>query len=476
MTRLIYLWHRRLALLLLLPLLAFSLSGLLHPAMRLLRPEPAKMFYPAPQWPDSLPAITADIHIQLPQQLSGLRPVKVGQEWLLQSWQNRTRPAGFFNAETGQPILHANRDYAEQLARFFSGDPDSSIREISFITEFGDGYNKVNRLLPVWRVSFERDDQLQVYVDIRNDRLATLNDATRLQLMQWFSWLHSWSFMDESDLRTALFIGMMAASALLGGAGIWLFIVLPISKRRNSPLRKVHAVGGLLISLALLMFTLSGLVRSFEKTEPEIRGLALDLQIAPQSLRQDFATLQQRFSGLNDIRLQQFQGRPAWQLMQPRKPDIWVDSASGLVLADGEHRFATELAAQLLPQPSALTNSRRITSYKADPGYGFIDKRLPVTALDYGSTTLYVDTKDRVISKLSSPLTQGYSWIFRYLHKWRFADGLGKNGRDAVISLFILLISAVSLLGLAIWWRRLRKRRLAISAAPASLTQPASSP
>ena len=54
MTRQFYLWHRRLAICLIVPMLVFSLSGLLHPLMRLTRPDVAQMFYPTPAWPADL--------------------------------------------------------------------------------------------------------------------------------------------------------------------------------------------------------------------------------------------------------------------------------------------------------------------------------------------------------------------------------------------------------------------------------------
>lgn len=475
MTRLIYLWHRRLALLLLVPILAFSLSGLLHPAMRLTRPEPAKMFYPPPVWPDNPPGFSAQLLERLPQQLAGLRPVQVEGQWLLQAWSDRQQPATFYDPYTGQRQQNSSRQYAVQLARHYSGDSNSPVASVSRVTRFGHGYSPTNRLLPVWKVSFEREDQLQVYVDIRNDRLATLSDSTRMKLMQWFGWLHSWSFIEESSARHTLFIAMMAASTALGTAGIWLFVVLPIRKRKKSNARKLHSWSGILVSLALLMFTVSGLVRTAEKLNPEMRGLTLDHAIARQQLSFDFRQLQQRYSGIRDIRLQAIDGQPVWQIIRPRQPDLWVNANTGLTVADGSLRFASALVSALLPEYVRPDGFTPVTDYKTVSDYGFIDKRLPVTGLHYADEIIYVDSLDQVISKLSTPDSRAFSWVFRYLHKWRFADGLSLNGRDGLMALFILMISGVSLLGLWIWLRKKSKRRRTTAAPCPEISVTASS-
>lgn len=458
MTRLIYLWHRRLALLLLLPILAFSLSGLLHPAMRLVRPEAAQMIYPPPVWPDNLPGFSDRLRQRLPQQLGGLRPVQLKEQWLLQAWTDGRQPASFYDPVTGQQQPDAASLYAIQLARHYSGDRHSPVSDVRHITRFGNGYSPTNRLLPVWRVSFQRDDQLQVFVDIRNDRLATLSDSTRMQLMQLFRWLHSWSFIDESAARHALFIALMAASTVMGGAGIWLFVRLPARKRNKTSVRQLHRWSGILISVALLMFTFSGLLRSIEKLNPEIRGPSLGQAVSPQQLGFDFRQLQQRYSGIRDIRLQWIDKRPVWQIIRPRQPDLWVDANTGIPVADGELRFASGLVNSLLPEHNRADSFISVTNYKTVPDYGFIDKRLPVIGLRYGAETLYVDTRDRTVSKRSTPQSRAFSWVFRYLHKWRFADGLGLNGRDGLLALVILMICGVSLLGLQIWLSKRGKR------------------
>lgn len=459
MTRQFYLWHRRLAICLIVPMLVFSLSGLLHPLMRLTRPDVAQMFYPTPAWPADLQGpVTLDEHTSF----SGLRPVKVGDVWLQQVWQTRNQPAYFLDIHTGVLVPEAAQQYAIQLARHYSGDDKSPVQSVQFVTRFDGMYGEINRLLPVWQVSFARDDSLQVYVDIRQDRLGAVSDDTRRLFLQLFQWLHVWSFLDEdSPLRNALFIAMMAACALLGFAGIYLTLVLPIAKRRNAKGRKVHAWGGLAVSAAMLMFVVSGLVRTVEKLDVDPRGAEL-VQVQPWNPNWlPFSELQAQYPGVRNAVLHLMDDQAVWQLTQGQKKTLWLDAVTGQPFQHGGIEFAQHIVQDLQPElatqaPDAV---RYVRSFKADEDYGFIDKRLPVVALEYPQQTLYVDIADGVLAKQVTAGSQAYSWVFRYLHKWRFADGLTKDGRDAVMTLFILAICGFGVLGIVLWWQAQHKRK-----------------
>ncbi|WP_415889254.1 PepSY domain-containing protein [Neptuniibacter sp. SY11_33] len=454
----LYLWHRRLALLVLVPLLLFGLSGLLHPVMRLTAPEMAQHFYPQPQWPANLPSIETLIKDSELNAVAGLRPVQVDQNWYIQSWENRSEPSQFLtlNAKPAQEIELA---YAEQLARHYSGEETAGIEQIKLISEFSHQYPSINRLLPVWEVKFERDDNLSVFVDIRQDRLATITDDSRRLFMTLFHFLHVWAFIDqENPLRTALFISMMLISTFIGISGLYLFAVLPFKQRKNAQLKKIHAWTGVGISVALLMFVISGMVRTIEKLEPEIRGVPLNQSLALSDISFGLAKVKAQFPNSSNAQLHELDGRAVWQLQQPRQSSIWLDARSGEKLPEAAFDFAKQLVSNTQGQQPEEIDQRLVNSFKEDHSYGFIDKRLPVVAIDYDDKTYYVDTRDAVLSVKVDNVDKVYSWIFSYLHKWHFADGLGRDGRDGIISLFILAISSTSLLGFYTWLKARRKR------------------
>ncbi len=513
MKRLLYLWHRRIGVLVLVPLLMFTLSGLLHPTMRLTRPEPAKMFYPAPVWPAesqhwlspsqlvSQNPITISQNLSL-SEITGIRPVKLGEQWFFQLWQDRNTSSVFLDAHTGAVQSSGVQQYAEQLARHYSGDKKSAVLDTQLITQFSSEYPEVNRLLPVWKVSFERDDGLTVFVDIRQDRLGTLSDDLRQNLMGLFQIMHVWSFMDQDNpLRTPLLILSMVSAIALAISGVYLFVVLPIRQRKKAHWQKWHSYTGASISLILLAFCLSGLVRTVEKISPELRGISVDQAKSLATVQIGFGELKQQFAAVNGAVLHQLDGQPVWQVLQARKPEVWLNASNGELISGGAYRYSEQLLQQVsqnrgelfnltgldLSQAGSsqskaqisqqLTGQRYLFKFKDDPDYGFIDKRLPVYAMTYGERSFYVDTRDSTLSTQVQSSDRAFTWVFRYLHKWRFADGLGLNARDGLMALSIVLICLTGGIGGALWWRRRRKSRVKSEAvfesSPSKQTEPA---
>ena len=204
-------------------------------------------------------------------------------------------------------------------------------------------------------------------------------------------------------------------------------------------------------------------MRTVEKQFPELRGVTLDQTVRLNHIAVDLAQLQQRFTQANHVNLHAIDNLILWQVSQPRQTDLWVNAATGETVKNGSALFSNYLLIQVLKQQAspALASTRLVPHFKADKHYGFIDKRLPVTALDFPHGTYYIDTRDAVLSVKVDEQDKAFAWVFRNLHKWRFADGLGLNGRGALISTFILLISCVSLLGLKSWLNGRKKRAAA---------------
>jgi len=465
MTAKLYRWHRRLALWILLPLLLWGLSGLLHPMMRLTRPEAATPVYMAPAWPQALKDVVLQplLEANAVDQLQNLRPVKLRDEWLLQVIPGSGTPGLMLHPHSGEVIEGANRRYAIQLARHFSGLTQTPVAAISRLDSFTTEYPASNRLLPVWRVEFANAQATTAFIDIRADRLGAISDDLRRILIDLFQILHVWSFIPVDHwLRTAGFIGLMLVSSFIGLSGVYLYAVLPF-RQRKQPQRLTwqHRWSGLIVCLPLLMFTLSGLVRTVEKQFTDPRGIPLAQTVSSSQLNLSLGVLMAKAPGISGLQLHNVDGQPQFQLLRPRQPALWMDGTGLALLPNGERQFAEQLVQQLglsAEQPLAV---RPVHNYRDDPDYGFIDKRLPVLALEYPDQTLYIDSRDALLAKQVTASDQLFGWVFRYLHKWRFADGLGLNGRDSLIALAILLISASCITGGLMWLRRKRKQRRA---------------
>ncbi|WP_027858937.1 PepSY-associated TM helix domain-containing protein [Marinobacterium jannaschii] len=465
MTANLYRWHRRLALWVLLPLLFWGLSGLLHPLMRLTRPEAATPVYIAPAWPAALQSVALQplLEKQSIDAVHNLRPVKLGDDWLLQVIPSVAGPGRMLEPLKAEVVEGGNRDYAIQLARHFSGLTQIAVTKVTRLDQFSAEYPPINRLLPVWRVEFADPRVTTAFVDIRQDRLGAISDDRRRSLMGLFQTLHVWSFVPPDHwLRSATFIGLMLMSSFIGLSGLYLYTLLPFRQRKQPQhLHWLHRLSGLIISIPLLMFTLSGLVRTLEKQLPDIRGIQLAQSVPSMQLDISLGSLMAQAPGINGVQLHNLDGQLQWQLLRLRQPALWLEGSQLQPRPDGERRFAQQLVAKLGLSSASPLSARPIRSYRDDPDYGFIDKRLPVMALAYPGQTLYIDSRDALLAKQVTAGDQLFGWVFRYLHKWRFANSLGLNGRDSLIALAIGLISASAVTGGLMWLRRKRKQRRA---------------
>jgi uncharacterized iron-regulated membrane protein len=463
MKRLLIKWHRRVGLFILIPLLMFSLSGLLHPLMRLAAAPIAQRALPQEPW-QQVGALDATLQSDaLPSIVSGIRPVQLDGQAILQVWHSPSKASSFWDAQ-GHRIPDGAREYAVQSARVYAGEPKAQVESVTLITQFSDQYQRIHRMLPVFEVRFDREDGLTAYVDIRHDRLVALENQTRRNLMGWFRALHTWSFLQpDSPLRTPLLLGLSGLCGVMGLSGLYLYGVLPIRKRKKAKLAKTHVYTGVFISVALLMFSSSGLIKTWEKQTPDQRGIRVDQPVQRADIQIGFAALKAQFPDITNAVIHTLGSEPVWQIMMGRAPGQWVSAVDGRVLPGLDRHFALSLVSAAKVNVDKQITTQWVTRFNQHPDYGFIDKRLPVMALEDGTHTVFVDVRDAVISVVAHKEDRWFTWVFRYLHKWRFLDGLGKNGRDAVMAVFILGVASTALLGGVMWVRRQSKKKRPLS-------------
>ena len=92
--------------------------------------------------------------------------------------------------------------------------------------------------------------------------------------------------------------------------------------------------------------------------------------------------------------------------------------------------------------------------------------RLPVVRVAFRDRDAPLFFVDPASGALAARLTRAdlrEQWIFNRIHKWSFADGLGMNGRDALVATAVLGNASVAALGLALW---LSARRARAGSAP----------
>lgn len=469
-------WHRRIAWLALLAALCFALTGALHPLMTRFQPKPEK-FAPPPTaaLSEALPAPGAALAAAGIAELAALRLVDDGARWL---WRARLPDGGvrYLDALSGQPLpADTERAQAERLARWYSGEAQAALLQAEPVTAFDTDYAYVNRLLPVWRLRFDRPDGLVAYVSTEEDRLAGLSDRRKRGFQALFQALHTWAWL-PAPARNGWINLLLAGVALTVLAGLTLVVRSPGGRRWN--LRRLHRWGGMTAAVAALAWVLSGYVQARGNAERE-QGQAPQRPLAlnAATLTAPVLAPARAKAGATLVRLD---GEPLWRWsLRPPEPTtgrglamgehqhhqqapaaapgasaaLYVSARDGRERAEGEQVHLAELAGYfgIAAAPEAAVP---VTAFS--PEYGFLFKRLPVWKLEQGDaehSAYFIDTGSE---RLAARITDGdrdADALFAYAHKWEWLTPLaGKDWRDGISAGFALLLIGVALGGT--WLRR----------------------
>jgi uncharacterized iron-regulated membrane protein len=487
-------WHRRLGLVAALVMILSSLSGMLHPLMTRLQPAPAKVSLDQrlPPLDDAMePRRLLTFH-----GLSALSDLRV-VSWAGSAYYQATLPDGFtrqyFDLKDGRILPDGDRRYAEYLAREFVGEPTAAVRAAAIVKDFDWEYPRINRLLPVWRVGFDRIDAMRVYVDTRTGRLGTLVDRAKAFSSIEFAILHRWQWLEViSPVGRVIALSLaLAAAAAVTLSGIWIYLARWSQTAKRWNLRRVHRVWGISISLFSFIFVLSGgyhlvymAVRgdAGERLQPAMKPHRVaDLDISPAE-----AAKQSGFDAIESISLAQIDGRTYYRV-QPAVSDatkggahqhgghvphgkvtpgqvtapptpVFVSAVDRVVLTDGLSRFATEIAQAAVGAPAAGAVAV-VTEF--DREYGFTFKRLPVLRLWFAdNVTVYVDPADGAIAAIVDAGDRAEGWIFGNIHKFDWlVRFIGTDGRDAVATLLAMGVAIAAVLGITLYWKLARAGR-----------------
>ncbi|TGE10544.1 PepSY domain-containing protein [Hymenobacter fodinae] len=489
-----YRWHRILGIITVIPVIFWTLSGLTHPLMsNWFRPKIAREFLvPVPA-----PRLTVPLQQVLRQNnVPSLRNVRLvrwqGQPTYQVLIETPTAVPRYFSATTGLELpATADRQYAEQLARYFAQDSTARVASATRLTAFDGEYKFVNRLLPVWKITFDRPDGLTVYVETMPARMATFNNRARSAFIKVFDLLHNWSFLElvgGNTFRVVVMLGLLSIilASTLSGLVIYGFMWKRFRKPRNAQdtvgwLRKYHRQVGLAVAFVTLTFAGSGAYHVYLKLHPDDR---LRYQHAPAiplgQLQVDLTALPLQWKTVQNVALAEFDGQVYYQVfhlpiddntanktapgastgqpVEAVKPEAvaYYSAATGQLLPDGATRHARALANTFFQEgdgAAALPSVEKTEFIDHFEGeYGFINKRLPVVKVAYntpGKTTLYVEPATSRLAARVENANRYEGLSFAFLHKFHFIGTVaGKDIRDIVTMLSALGVLAVSLLGL----------------------------
>lgn len=506
-----YRWHRIIGIVTVVPVIFWTLSGLMHPFMahwfkasiahEFVRPQAivkAKLNV-------SLQATLAQNHVD---QLRNFRVVDFAGHTY---YQVKTVSNGlvYFSAQDGKPLADGDRKYAQYLARYFVDDQKSSVR-IEKITAFDSEYKYINRLLPVWKVSFERGDNMDVFVETEQSRLANFNENKRKVFLWVFSNFHNWDFLaaiSSNSLRYMVMIALLGVIILSAISGLviygflWNRFKTPKKGDRKGFLRKYHRQIGIATALVTFTFAFSGAYHATRKFTPDDRlnyvhqplAKTNELTTSPLELPLDWVKVSNlSLAKIADrwyfqvIMLNEEKGD--WKKEQQAKAEKMFDKKSTAepnivyygvqstsLLENGAVEHAKDLVQRFVAQAAAggnaaccepMEDAQQMAAgdlpvllstefiSKFDREYGFVNKRLPVVKLSLdtpGKLTYYVEPATGRLAATVTDADRREGVSFAMLHKYFLIDWAGKTVRDLVMMFAAAGVLAVSLFGLALF-------------------------
>ena len=478
-------WHKKIAWTSAIAMFIWGISAITHPLMSWFGPQ-AERFYPPSMQVDGEPLDRLVPLIKSVANLADARIIKLvpsANGPLLQLTQDQHLPRDYYSLISQHQLKDQDRTQAQWLASYYTGLDSSLIEAVEFHKEFSDEYPKVNRLLPVYKVTFGGDRPMQAFVYTETGALASLSNPFK-QRMQWlFQHLHTLKWLDSLEYGR-LILASLFMLCLVGSALVGFMLILSLKSRLiRDGKRRNHRRLGYILWLPLLAWSASGFYHLWQMSLVESEyGIRLDQPF--DSLNSDSLNAQS-LKSLKDKRIN--------SLSLLRGPDsrlYWRASVAhnDKTRVDREQRFSgkpSEYSALYLPASfeDEITNLNDMQIAEAmalrfsgldmsqlskpepvrrfGPDYDFRNKRLPVWKVelnDSSATTLFLDTTTGILVDSNTRVDRAERWSFSVLHKWSPLTGLtGRKLRDGIMVAAVALLLLVSLLGIALLAKRKKK-------------------
>ncbi len=469
--RFLIVWHRRLAWLGGGVVLCWAVSGISHPMMAWFGPQAVKMFPPATVMPaDSLRGLAAVVESNMLREARSLKVVPGAGAPLLQLTESEKSPRRYFDLVSARELQNQDEIQARWLAGYYTGRELGEIDSVRFLAAFDAEYPAINRLLPVYRVQYQGDEELTAFVHTETAALAALNNRNKTLLQNIFQQLHTWAWLDVTGHGRVLLIALfMLTLFLMASAGLTLLVLLGRRKIADAR-RRWHRLLAYVVFLPLLGWSASGFYHLLQSEYAEqVSGLRLgsafsleglstvNISTVAESLPAEKLTALSIISGPEGqlyyraalapddealSREARFQGRGA------EKAAVYIDAKSGKHSSIDDGAVVSSLVQHWRHHTPVLAIERL---QRFSPDYDFRNKRLPVwlvTIDDAEGSQLFLDPATGVLVDQSRRSDRIERWVFSILHKWNHLTGItGRGGRDALIVAILVLAIAATVLG-----------------------------
>lgn len=447
---------------------------------------------------------------------TNVRLVSIDTNWFYQVQQGMHKDVLYLSTTTGKLLRDGNILYAKYLAKQFLESNKASpgtktiastlhdccdaatafvtnnmkgtrISHTTPITAFDEEYKPVNRILPVYRVEFERADGIRIYIEPTQDRFVLAVDNNRAFFSRLFTLFHTWewlSFLGQGRIVVEIVLSILLLFSMV--SGIYIFCITRSKPTKGNPVlraRKYHRITTISFVLFTFMFTFSGLYHLIQRLPEDTRHKYYDehwFQVAQTDLNlQDIISVLKR--PITNISLVHMNGKSYWQVQTPagknKKTEqeknihsmhgeqgvpsaaIYVSVTDKQVLPNGEATYACYLANLFSRHTEKdIQNTETITKFAGE--YGFTNKRLPVYRITYGSNyreRYYVEPATGKLAARINDIDMVESYSFAFLHKHEFLAGIGKTAKDMSTITWSIAQIALVIIGLLLY-TRIRKR------------------
>jgi uncharacterized iron-regulated membrane protein len=480
MKKRLYSWHRWLGVLPCAAIFLWCVSGFSHPLMNWTQPRPKVRALPAHtlSGDNFNTALDAALKRNNIAEFKSLNIISFNNRTYYQIKTDDNAAPLYLDAQTGELLADGDQLYAVHVARGYLQDFQAKVTNVERLREFNDDYREINRLLPVYQITFDRADGMRAYVDTNGAKLSTLVNNTKYRLNWFFGFFHNWNFLPASDTVRLSFIvsfALLTFIAAMSGILVYGFFWTSFSKTANGAngrgwLRKYHRRIGIYVAITMLTFSFSGGFHALVKlrnNNADEKPRFVVARFAPAELA---FPLSQALAGpegpknAGAVSLVRFQDAACYRITRADKKVEYINAATGERLNDSANNQYTRQLANSFSGLSEEQIASMTLVTKFDDEYGFAQKLLPVMKVQYNdaaNTRYYVDPASGALAANFSDSGRSVeNWTFSYIHKWHFLNPIGSIARDVVMMAFVSVNATVSGMGLVLFvmWFRPRRR------------------
>ena len=496
----IYRGHRVTSLLIALPVLLWAMSGFLHPVMGGFKPDVKN----SRLQPTEIDTSKITFSLQAALQQNGIdsfqnfRIVKLYRGYYYQVWQRGIDSLTYLNCESGNVLLNGDKHYAAYLAQRYlwedSGQPSSDehdhdkltaslsggtsvpakqltvakpaskIRSTAQLTSFSKYYKASNKILPVYEVAFNREDDIQLYIDTKADRLVMASDAKKRWFTTFFAFTHSWSFLNGLGKTKSILIGTFSALCFLSSIlGFAVYNIMNGKKKGTTKSKRWHRVLGNVFLFTTVLYAFSGAWHAFAKVPSKVNLPALEkVNIGSNetdlNIKRLFSHLSPKEKLLNTS-LVKMNDETYWQLVLKKEQNVskkYIHTKADTVLNNGDAKYAAALSSRLNGGQIVATKPLSAFSHR----YSMMNKRLPVMETQFANGEyVFVETATGEIAAITRPSDEAERFSFSNLHMhyyWEMWMGkeFGKTFKNAILISSTLGLLLLALTGTVMYFRK----------------------